>query len=194
MAPSRVLAPVPFGGTELTQSTRINILRSSAVCASATWSEVSVVATDGGVGMETKSGSFVCVFTGSCSHLGVLIIIKAVKGKCLSPLCVSIQERFQVKSPPSTYLAKIKSFYLDQGGVSRRVSGKLDFLLHLLQHWLSYSWALVPWCNLYFLFRERKESKMPRRSLKPWRYPSEPITSGKNVELDRATTVFFFYY
>uniref|UniRef100_A0A7N8WWV5 Formin-like 1a n=1 Tax=Mastacembelus armatus TaxID=205130 RepID=A0A7N8WWV5_9TELE len=30
------------------------------------------------------------------------------------------QERFQVKSPPSTYLAKIKSFYQDQGGVSRR--------------------------------------------------------------------------
>uniref|UniRef100_A0A8C4H720 Formin-like 1a n=1 Tax=Dicentrarchus labrax TaxID=13489 RepID=A0A8C4H720_DICLA len=34
------------------------------------------------------------------------------------------QERFQVKSPPSTYLAKIKSFYQDQGGVSRRVSLK----------------------------------------------------------------------
>uniref|UniRef100_A0A7N9AR44 Formin-like 1a n=1 Tax=Mastacembelus armatus TaxID=205130 RepID=A0A7N9AR44_9TELE len=34
------------------------------------------------------------------------------------------QERFQVKSPPSTYLAKIKSFYQDQGGVSRRVSMK----------------------------------------------------------------------
>uniref|UniRef100_A0A8C3FZS1 Formin like 1 n=1 Tax=Cyclopterus lumpus TaxID=8103 RepID=A0A8C3FZS1_CYCLU len=34
------------------------------------------------------------------------------------------QERFQVKSPPSTYLAKIKSFYQDQGGVSRRVSAE----------------------------------------------------------------------
>uniref|UniRef100_A0A671Y8J1 Formin like 1 n=1 Tax=Sparus aurata TaxID=8175 RepID=A0A671Y8J1_SPAAU len=34
------------------------------------------------------------------------------------------QERFQVKSPPSTYLAKIKSLYQDQGGVSRRVSLK----------------------------------------------------------------------
>ena len=32
------------------------------------------------------------------------------------------QERFQVKSPPSNYLNKIKSFYQDQGGVSRRVS------------------------------------------------------------------------
>uniref|UniRef100_A0A673B3M6 Formin-like protein 1 n=1 Tax=Sphaeramia orbicularis TaxID=375764 RepID=A0A673B3M6_9TELE len=32
------------------------------------------------------------------------------------------QERFQVKSPPSTYLTKIKSFYQDQGGVTRRVS------------------------------------------------------------------------
>ncbi|KAG7243532.1 hypothetical protein INR49_011088 [Caranx melampygus] len=30
------------------------------------------------------------------------------------------QERFQVKSPPSTYLTKIKSFYQDQGGVTRR--------------------------------------------------------------------------
>uniref|UniRef100_A0A668AST8 Formin like 1 n=1 Tax=Myripristis murdjan TaxID=586833 RepID=A0A668AST8_9TELE len=30
------------------------------------------------------------------------------------------QERFQVKSPPSTYLTKIKSFYQDQGGVPRR--------------------------------------------------------------------------
>uniref|UniRef100_A0A3P8NLX1 Formin-like 1a n=1 Tax=Astatotilapia calliptera TaxID=8154 RepID=A0A3P8NLX1_ASTCA len=30
------------------------------------------------------------------------------------------QERFQVKSPPSTYLTKIKSLYQDQGGVSRR--------------------------------------------------------------------------
>uniref|UniRef100_A0A673B6F5 Formin-like protein 1 n=1 Tax=Sphaeramia orbicularis TaxID=375764 RepID=A0A673B6F5_9TELE len=34
------------------------------------------------------------------------------------------QERFQVKSPPSTYLTKIKSFYQDQGGVTRRVSVK----------------------------------------------------------------------
>uniref|UniRef100_G3PME2 Formin-like 1a n=1 Tax=Gasterosteus aculeatus aculeatus TaxID=481459 RepID=G3PME2_GASAC len=34
------------------------------------------------------------------------------------------QERFQVKSPPSIYLAKIKSCYQDQGGVSRRVSLK----------------------------------------------------------------------
>lgn len=32
------------------------------------------------------------------------------------------QDRFQVKSPPSTYLTKIKSFYQDQGGVTRRVS------------------------------------------------------------------------
>uniref|UniRef100_A0A8C6TKJ3 Formin-like 1a n=1 Tax=Neogobius melanostomus TaxID=47308 RepID=A0A8C6TKJ3_9GOBI len=30
------------------------------------------------------------------------------------------QERFQVKSPPSTYLIKIKSLYQDQGGVPRR--------------------------------------------------------------------------
>lgn len=33
-----------------------------------------------------------------------------------------LKERFQVKSPPSTYLTKIKSFYQDQGGVPRRVS------------------------------------------------------------------------
>ncbi|KAK0142669.1 Formin-like protein 2 [Merluccius polli] len=30
------------------------------------------------------------------------------------------QERFQVKSPPSIYLTKIKNFYQDQGGVPRR--------------------------------------------------------------------------
>ncbi|XP_038134199.1 formin-like protein 1 [Cyprinodon tularosa] len=35
------------------------------------------------------------------------------------------QERFQVKSPPSTYLSKIKSFYQDQGGVSRRSKKKI---------------------------------------------------------------------
>uniref|UniRef100_A0A673XDR8 Formin like 1 n=1 Tax=Salmo trutta TaxID=8032 RepID=A0A673XDR8_SALTR len=34
------------------------------------------------------------------------------------------QERFQVKNPPSTYLTKIKSFYQDQGGVTRRVGFK----------------------------------------------------------------------
>uniref|UniRef100_A0A8C8H343 Formin-like 1a n=1 Tax=Oncorhynchus tshawytscha TaxID=74940 RepID=A0A8C8H343_ONCTS len=34
------------------------------------------------------------------------------------------QERFQVKNPPSAYLTKIKSFYQDQGGVTRRVGFK----------------------------------------------------------------------
>ncbi|XP_068560561.1 formin-like protein 1 [Cebidichthys violaceus] len=36
------------------------------------------------------------------------------------------QERFQVKSPPSTYLAKIRSFYQDQGGVSRRLKKRIQ--------------------------------------------------------------------
>ncbi|KAK9534683.1 hypothetical protein VZT92_007113 [Zoarces viviparus] len=36
------------------------------------------------------------------------------------------QERFQVKSPPSTYLVKIKSFYQDQGGVSRRLKKRIQ--------------------------------------------------------------------
>lgn len=40
------------------------------------------------------------------------------------------QERFQVKSPPSTYLTKIRSFYQDQGGVTRRVSGPQKDLTH----------------------------------------------------------------
>uniref|UniRef100_A0A8C7PQ53 Formin-like 1a n=1 Tax=Oncorhynchus mykiss TaxID=8022 RepID=A0A8C7PQ53_ONCMY len=35
------------------------------------------------------------------------------------------QERFQVKNPPSTYLTKIKSFYQDQGGVTRRVASNI---------------------------------------------------------------------
>uniref|UniRef100_A0A8C9YUE8 Formin like 1 n=1 Tax=Sander lucioperca TaxID=283035 RepID=A0A8C9YUE8_SANLU len=36
------------------------------------------------------------------------------------------QERFQVKSPASTYLAKIKSFYQDQGGVSLRLKKRIQ--------------------------------------------------------------------
>ena len=39
----------------------------------------------------------------------------------LPPSILCGQERFQVKNPPSTYLTKIKSFYQDQGGVTRRV-------------------------------------------------------------------------
>uniref|UniRef100_A0A8B9HAL5 Formin-like 1a n=1 Tax=Astyanax mexicanus TaxID=7994 RepID=A0A8B9HAL5_ASTMX len=35
------------------------------------------------------------------------------------------QERFQVKNPPSAYLNKIRSFYQDQGGVTRRVKSML---------------------------------------------------------------------
>ncbi|RXN03451.1 formin 1 [Labeo rohita] len=36
------------------------------------------------------------------------------------------QERFQVKNPPSAYLTKIKSFYQDQGGVSRRFKKRVQ--------------------------------------------------------------------
>ncbi|CDQ87022.1 unnamed protein product [Oncorhynchus mykiss] len=36
------------------------------------------------------------------------------------------QERFQVKNPPSTYLTKIKSFYQDQGGVTRRFKRRVQ--------------------------------------------------------------------
>ncbi|XP_056263803.1 formin-like protein 1 isoform X2 [Pseudoliparis swirei] len=36
------------------------------------------------------------------------------------------QERFQVKSPPSTYLTKIKSFYQDQGAVSSRLKKRIQ--------------------------------------------------------------------
>ncbi|XP_071386577.1 LOW QUALITY PROTEIN: formin-like protein 1 [Centroberyx affinis] len=43
------------------------------------------------------------------------------------------QERFQVKSPPSTYLTKIKSFYHDQGGVPRRVGAKPHLLKKRIQ-------------------------------------------------------------
>uniref|UniRef100_A0A3Q4MX81 Formin-like 1a n=1 Tax=Neolamprologus brichardi TaxID=32507 RepID=A0A3Q4MX81_NEOBR len=44
------------------------------------------------------------------------------------------QERFQVKSPPSTYLTKIKSLYQDQGGVSRRVSRKIQDATQVLKN------------------------------------------------------------
>ncbi|XP_073713232.1 formin-like protein 1 [Misgurnus anguillicaudatus] len=36
------------------------------------------------------------------------------------------QERFQVKNPPSAYLTKIKSFYQDQGGVTRRFKKRVQ--------------------------------------------------------------------
>ncbi|XP_028267637.1 formin-like protein 1 [Parambassis ranga] len=43
------------------------------------------------------------------------------------------QERFQVKSPPSTYLNKIKSFYQDQGGVSRRLKKRIQDATQVLK-------------------------------------------------------------
>ncbi|KAK2829645.1 hypothetical protein Q7C36_017635 [Tachysurus vachellii] len=36
------------------------------------------------------------------------------------------QERFQVKNPPSAYVNKIKSFYQDQGGVTRRFKRRIQ--------------------------------------------------------------------
>ncbi|XP_072224881.1 formin-like protein 1 [Leuresthes tenuis] len=44
------------------------------------------------------------------------------------------QERFQVKSPPSTYLTKIKSFYQDQGGVSRRLKKRIQDATQVLKN------------------------------------------------------------
>ncbi|KAM9746575.1 LOW QUALITY PROTEIN: formin-like protein 1 [Menidia menidia] len=44
------------------------------------------------------------------------------------------QERFQVKSPPSTYLSKIKSFYQDQGGVSRRLKKRIQDATQVLKN------------------------------------------------------------
>uniref|UniRef100_A0A3P9JPL9 Formin-like 1a n=1 Tax=Oryzias latipes TaxID=8090 RepID=A0A3P9JPL9_ORYLA len=44
------------------------------------------------------------------------------------------QERFQVKSPPSTYLVKIKSFYQDQGGVSRRLKKRIQDATQVLKN------------------------------------------------------------
>uniref|UniRef100_UPI003AAC9D03 formin-like protein 1 n=1 Tax=Centroberyx gerrardi TaxID=166262 RepID=UPI003AAC9D03 len=43
------------------------------------------------------------------------------------------QERFQVKSPPSTYLTKIKSFYHDQGGVPRRLKKRIQDATQVLK-------------------------------------------------------------
>uniref|UniRef100_A0A8D3BTL9 Formin-like 1a n=1 Tax=Scophthalmus maximus TaxID=52904 RepID=A0A8D3BTL9_SCOMX len=43
------------------------------------------------------------------------------------------QERFQVKSPPSTYLTKIKSFYQDQGVVSRRLKKRIQDATQVLK-------------------------------------------------------------
>ncbi|XP_029997332.1 formin-like protein 1 isoform X2 [Sphaeramia orbicularis] len=44
------------------------------------------------------------------------------------------QERFQVKSPPSTYLTKIKSFYQDQGGVTRRLRKRIQDATQVLKN------------------------------------------------------------
>ncbi|XP_072299092.1 formin-like protein 1 isoform X2 [Eucyclogobius newberryi] len=44
------------------------------------------------------------------------------------------QERFQVKSPPSTYLIKIKSLYQDQGGVPRRVKKRIQEATQVLKN------------------------------------------------------------
>ncbi|KAK7940571.1 hypothetical protein WMY93_003897 [Mugilogobius chulae] len=44
------------------------------------------------------------------------------------------QERFQVKSPPSTYLTKIKSLYQDQGGVPRRVKKRIQEATQVLKN------------------------------------------------------------
>ncbi|XP_039902126.1 formin-like protein 1 [Simochromis diagramma] len=44
------------------------------------------------------------------------------------------QERFQVKSPPSTYLTKIKSLYQDQGGVSRRLKKRIQDATQVLKN------------------------------------------------------------
>uniref|UniRef100_A0A665VNV9 Formin-like 1a n=1 Tax=Echeneis naucrates TaxID=173247 RepID=A0A665VNV9_ECHNA len=44
------------------------------------------------------------------------------------------QERFQVKSPPSAYLAKIKSFYQDQGGVTRRLKKRIQDATQVLKN------------------------------------------------------------
>ena len=51
--------------------------------------------------------------------------------KCALP-CVDppTQERFQVKSPPSIYLTKIKGFYQDQGGVPRKVGKHTHAHMH----------------------------------------------------------------
>ncbi|KAJ0057853.1 hypothetical protein NL108_002983, partial [Boleophthalmus pectinirostris] len=43
-------------------------------------------------------------------------------------------ERFQVKSPPSTYLIKIKSLYQDQGGVPRRVKKRIQEATQVLKN------------------------------------------------------------
>ncbi|XP_066498557.1 formin-like protein 1 [Hoplias malabaricus] len=43
------------------------------------------------------------------------------------------QERFQVKNPPSAYLNKIRSFYQDQGGVTRRFKKRIQESTQILR-------------------------------------------------------------
>lgn len=159
------------------------VVKSWVQCGNLAAVAVSVVVTDRGVGMETEV-EFVCVVLTSmgnnsfkCLTLVNVSPCQEIEGALWahvdSALCESPQERFQVKSPPSTYLTKIKSLYQDQGGVSRRVS--------LNKHHLS-SVCLQKWCpcsHVLCSFSWRNGSKMPPRSLKTWRYLFGPITLGE---------------
>ncbi|KAK5603925.1 hypothetical protein CRENBAI_026071 [Crenichthys baileyi] len=66
------------------------------------------------------------------------------------------QERFQVKSPPSTYLSKIKSFYQDQGGVSRRSKKKIQDATQVLKALEISLRTNHIWGNLEFLNEQNK--------------------------------------
>lgn len=91
------------------------------------------------------------------------------------------QERFQVKSPPSTYLSKIKSFYQDQVGVYRRVSGTHDLLIVIINiKFFLQVYIVKPWNYLVFSFlSQRRKFKMPPRFSKLWRYPFVLTTLGQ---------------
>lgn len=165
-------------------------------------STVSVVASDKGVGMETESGlCLLCLPVRAiiasdaalwwmCVQTSFAVVDKiTVKSSfSLSSLWSLLsQERFQVKSPPSTYLTKIKSFYQDQGGVTRRVSVKhhLLFIFDASLVFIPVQWCLD--CHLYCFFSRRNGSKKPPRSLKIWRFPFAPITLGEHVNFNFPT-------
>lgn len=90
-------------------------------------STVSVVEAEKGVSVETLWRQLPVLSAGSgglrCSASVDLSLTGEKQAAALWLASPSLfQERFQVKSPPSTYLTKIRGFYQDQGGVTRRVS------------------------------------------------------------------------
>lgn len=107
----------------------------------AVWKPRSALFCGGKMCRHGNGGWFICCVYQPRQELCHVFVVE----KCVTCF-FSYKERFQVKSPPSTYLVKIKSFYQDQGGVSRRVSTKRYFSFnahHMKIIWLFYLFLVL---------------------------------------------------